>query len=179
MKDQMLSCQVHTNGTLPYNYISNSEALWYLMYPPHFSLLREVFSYIARFLPSKRYYLFLFTEHSLIFLSCFKSTRLWRFHFLPFTMPQASPCFLEDFIYFSFIAVPLEHSFSFCWVHLTPEGFLFFLQLQDAICIYELAIHLYTQELFMGFIFFPLFVHNAIGMCPSQQSCMHRNSWRF
>ena len=60
------------------------------MHPPHFSILREVFSYIARFLPSKRYYLFLFIEHPLIFLSCFKSTGLWRFHFLPFTMPQAS-----------------------------------------------------------------------------------------
>jgi len=104
------------------------------MHPPHFSILREVFSYIARFLPSKRYYLFLFIEHPLIFLSCFKSTG----HFLPFTMPQASPWFPEGFIYFSFMAVSLKHSCIFPESIWLLEVFYFFLQLQDAMCIYDL-----------------------------------------
>jgi len=121
------------------------------MHPPHFSILREVFSYIARFLPSKRYYLFLFIEHPLIFLSCFKSTGLWRFHFLPFIMLQASPWFPEGFIYFSFMAVSLKHSCIFpesIWL-LKVFYFSFSFRMPCASIIYLL----YKQELFMGFIF--------------------------
>jgi len=128
------------------------------MHPPHFSILREVFSYIARFLPSKRYYLFLFilvhwtssylfilfqvywtlkvsffTLHHATGISLFS----WRFHLF-----FLHGCFIETFLYFS-------------RVHLTPEGFLFFLQLQDAMCIYDLSpVHTGT---FHGFYLFPFF----------------------
>ena len=125
------------------------------MHPPHFSILREVFSYIARFLPSKRYYLFLFIEHPLIFLSCFKSTGLWRFHFLPFTMPQASPWFPEGFIYFSFMAVSLKHSCIFpesIWL-LKVFYFSFSFRMPCASMTYP-PVHTGT---FHGFYLFPSF----------------------
>jgi len=83
------------------------------MHPPHFSILREVFSYTARFLPSKDTIFPCSLNMLLSLLSFFQSIGLWRFYFLPFTLSQASSCFPEGFIYFSFMAVPLEHSFSF------------------------------------------------------------------
>jgi len=125
------------------------------MHPPHFSILREVFSYTARFLPSKRYYLFLFIEPPLIFLSCFKSTGLWRFHFLPFTMPQTSPWFPEGFIYFSFMAVSLKHSCIFPESIWLLKVFYVFLQLQDAMCIYDLSTC--THRCFSWVLSFPSF----------------------
>ena len=70
------------------------------MHPPHFSILREVFSYTARFLPSKDTIFPCSLNMLLSLLSFFQSIGLWRFYFLPFTMPQASPWFPEDFIYF-------------------------------------------------------------------------------
>jgi len=139
MKDHMLSCQVHINGTLPYNYNSNSGAFISDASIP-FLNPEGGFLLHSKVPTLQRYYLSLFTEHAsifIIFLSVY-----WTLKVLFFTLHPATGIFLFSWRFYLFFLHGCSIGtffFFFIWVHLTPEGFYFFLQLQDAMCIYELS----------------------------------------
>jgi len=148
---------------LPYHYTSNSGA--YLMHPS-LSILREVFFYAARFLPSK--YIIFFVHWTYFYLFFHFVQVYWTVKVTsPFTLPQASLCFTEGFITFSFMVVLLEHSFYFYWVHLTPEGFLCFSFIFGMPCA-SMNYPPVNTGAFHGFYLFCSIVHNAMGLCSSQ-----------
>jgi len=128
------------------------------------SILREVFSYTARFLPS-RYYLFLFTELPFIYLF-FKSIGLWRFHF-------PSPCHRHLFVLLKVSYLFPLWLFHWNILFIFTESiwllkvffiFSFIFSMPWASMIYPPV----NTGAFHGFYLFPSIFHNAMGFCASQ-----------
>ncbi len=158
---------------LSYHYTSNSGA--YSMHPP-LSILREVFSYTARFLPSKDIYLF--CSLNILFIFFPKTIGLWKF--LHSSPCHRHLCFTEGFIFFP--------SWLFYWnilfIFTESIGLLkvFFIFPSSSVCHGHLiSLPVNTGAFLWVLSFFPpLFVHNAMSLCASRtKSCKYRMSWRF